>query len=128
MSKSQSRATQQAVSTLSTTTKAAPKAQLSRLNAAGHDALAMAKRGAKGAAHTSSAFVKEHPVVAAGALAGVAMVVGVIAERTLHHEPTLGELVKSTLKGSAKGLSKAIVGRTKRGVGAAAKSLSDSLR
>lgn len=46
----------------------------------------------------------------------------------MHREPTLGALMKKTVSARAGGLSKALVARAKQGVGAAATSLSHSLK
>jgi hypothetical protein len=61
--------------------------------------------------------VKEHPLVAAGALAGAALVVGAVAQRAMHRDPTLGETLTKTLKA-----------KTRQGIGAAAKSLTRRLK
>jgi len=84
---------------------------------AGKKAVASVERSARGAAAASTTFVKEHPLVAAGALAGVALVVGAVAQRAMQRDPTLGETISKTIKS-----------KTKQGIGAAAKSLTRSLK
>lgn len=121
----QSRSSKGNHATLSRTTKA-PKG-LTRMKAAGQQALSAAKRGATGAARAGSTFAKEHPVATAGVLVGAALV-GAVAQHAMHHEPTLGEVVKRTVTGRAHQLSKAIRTNARRGVGAAARSMGKALR
>lgn len=65
-----------------------------------------AEVGLKKAAHSATALAKKHPAVTAGALVGAGVLVGVVAQRALHHDPTVGEAVMSAIKRSASKVSK----------------------
>lgn len=65
-----------------------------------------AEVGLKKAANSASALAKKHPAVAAGALVGAGLLVGVAAQRAFHHEPTVGEVVMSAIRRSASKVSK----------------------
>jgi hypothetical protein len=62
----------------------------------------------KRAVGVASGFATKHPAVAAGALLGAGALVGVAAQRALHHEPTLGEVVLRVLKRGASRVSKQV--------------------
>jgi hypothetical protein len=59
----------------------------------------------------AAALVKKHPAVTAvtaGALVGAGVLVGVVAQRAFHHEPTVGEAVMGAIKRSASKVSKGL--------------------
>lgn len=58
------------------------------------------------AAKVAGSLAKQHPLITAGVLVGTGVVVGVAAQRALHHKPTLGEVVMDTLSSSASRASK----------------------
>lgn len=60
----------------------------------------------KKAAASASALVKKHPAVTAGALVGAGVLVGVVAQRAFHHEPSVGEAVMGAIKRGASKVSK----------------------
>lgn len=72
---------------------------------------ALPKEKAQQVVRAASALVKEHPAataVTAGALVGAGVLVGVVAQRALHHERTVGEAVMSAIKRSAAKVSKQV--------------------
>lgn len=99
-----------------------------RLKAAGREAFIVARRGVRGAARASVTFAKEHPVATTSALVGAALIIGAVAQRAFHHQETLGEVLKRTLAERADAMSRSFVTTTRRGLGSAARSLSQSLR
>jgi len=99
-----------------------------RLKAAGHEAFVVAKRGVRGAARASAAFVKEHPVATTSTLVAGALLLGAVAQRAFHRQETLGEVFKRTLAERADSMSRSFITTTKRGLGSAARSFSQSMR
>jgi hypothetical protein len=85
-------------------------------------------RGAQDAARASVSFVKDHPVATAGALAGVALVAGAVAHRAIQREPTLAEVFRKTATRRVARFSKALASGSKRGIDAAARAVSKSLK
>lgn len=72
--------------------------------------------------------MRAHPVATAGALAGVAFVVGAVAHRALQPDPTLGEVFRKTFRRRATQLSNNLASGSKRGIDAAAAALHKSFK
>lgn len=87
-----------------------------------------AEVGLKKAANAASALAKKHPGVTAGALVGAGVLVGVVAQRALHHEPTVGEVVMGALKRSASKVSKRLATTASAGLSAGKASARRALR
>jgi hypothetical protein len=85
----------------------------------------------KKAAASAGALVKKHPAVTAvtaGALVGAGVLVGVVAQRAFHHEPTVGEAVMGALKRSASKVSKRLSSTAAAGLSAGKATAKRALR
>lgn len=83
----------------------------------------MAEASLKKAAASASTLAKKYPAAAAGALVGAGVLVGVVATKALHHEPTVGELVMGAIKRGTSRASKQISKTAAAGVRAGKRSL-----
>jgi hypothetical protein len=109
------------------TANPAPKALATRPTppiARGEQGPDTAAQEVRRAAQRTARLAKDHPAVAAGALVGVGMLVGAVAQHALRKPPSLGEVLMKTLSSRAGKASK-VAGQ---GLKSAAQKLRKSVR
>jgi len=87
-----------------------------------------AEVGLKKAASAASALARKHPAVAAGALVGAGLLVGVAADRVFRHKPTVREVVMGAIERGAAKVSKRLATTAAAGLSAGKASARRALR
>lgn len=113
------------------TANPAPKALATRPTppiARGDQGPDTAAREVRRAAQSTARLAKAHPAVAAGALVGVGMLVGAMAQAALRKPPSLGEVLMKTLSGRAGKAGKVVSRAAGQGLKSAAQKLRKSVK